>query len=161
MSRLDLPDGEWAELASPRKVSDRRRRAFLSAMSDSSAATADLPQIVNPRAEEAGQPATIADPERMTGAQTELQFHAFDLLILCFVKSWSMPEPVTLETVEDLDTGSKDVLLTKCLSFMAELMPDYGPDVDPKAPTSASTPSPQGSSTGVLTSTTHSSDGTS
>ena len=162
MSRLDLPDGEWAELASPRKVSDRRRRSFLAAMNDTAAATADLPQVANPRSLEPGQPLTIPDPARMTGDQVELQFHAFDLLVLCFVKAWSFETPVTLEAVEDLDTGSKDTLTAACLPLMEEMMPDYSPEVDPKAPTSASTRPPPGSSTAApALSATHSSGNTS
>ena len=147
MTRLDLPDGEWAELAAPRKVSDRRRRAFIAALTDTASATAELPQVANPRSAEPGQPLTIPDPARMTGAQNEGQFHAFDLLVLCFVKAWSFETPVTLEAVEDLDTGSKDVLVSACLPLMGDLMPDYSPDIDPKARTSASTPPPPGSST--------------
>ena len=162
MTRLDLPDGEWAELASPRKVSDRRRRSFLAAMNDTAAATADLPQVANPRSMEAGQPLTIPDPARMTGAQAELQFHAFDLLVLCFVKAWSFPDPVSLEAVEDLDTGAKDTLTAACLPLLEDLMPDYSPDVDPKARTSGSTPPPPRlSEEGPVLSATHSSGNTS
>ena len=147
MTRLDLPDGDWAELVPPRKVSDRRRRAFISAMNDTAAATADLPHVPNPRSMEAGQPLTIPDPARMTGTMVELQFHAFDLLVLCFVKAWSFETPVTLEAIEDLDTGSKDTLTAACMPLMEEMMPDYSPDVDPKATTSGSTPPPPGSPT--------------
>ncbi len=161
MTRLDLPDGEWAELASPRKVSDRRRRAFISAMNDSNAATADLPQIPNPRAAKPGQPATVPDPMHMTGEQADLQFHAMDMLVLCFVKAWSFEGEINLDTIEDLDTGSKDTLVAKCVEFIPELVPDYGSaDPDPKVPEPTSGGLPLLSQKAKLTSTTLSSDGT-
>ena len=106
---------------------------------------------------------TIPDPARMTGVQVELQHvHAFDLLVLCFVKAWSFPEPVTLEAIEDFDAGSKDTLTAACLPMMEEMMPDYSPDVDPKVLTSGSTRPPPGSSTATaVLSATHSSGNTS
>jgi len=163
VSRLDLPDNEWAELCSPRKVSDRRRRAYLTALSDSTAAAADSPQIPNPHADKPGQPLTIPDPRRLTGEQSSLQFHAMDLLVMCFVKAWSFEQPVTLEAIEDLDAGSKDALISRCFDLMPEMMPDYGPDdgSDPKAPTSVSSVPLTGSSTEAPTFATLSTGGTS
>lgn len=162
MSRLELPDGEWAEMASPRKVSDRRRQAYLVAVADASAATADLPKIVGP-ADANGFPGPdVPDPAYLRGEHIRLQTHAFDLMVLCFVKAWSFETAVTLEAVEDLDTGSKDALVAACLPLMEEMMPDYSVDVDPKARTSASTLPPPGSSTAPpALSATRSSDGTS
>jgi hypothetical protein len=110
----------------------------MAAMTDVGNATTDIPQIANPRFGEKDQPPTIPDGRYMTGAQSELQFQAFDLLIMCFLKSWSFQTEITLEAVEDLDTGSKDALTTKAISLMQELMPDYGADVDPKARPSGS-----------------------
>ena len=141
MSRLDLPDGEWAELAAPRKVSDRRRQAYLVAVADAAALTADLPKVAGPDG------TLTVDPAYLRGEHVAAQAHAFDLLVLCYVKAWSLPDPVTLDAVQDLDTGTKDTIVGACLPLMTEMMPDYSPDVDPKAPTSASTPPPPGSST--------------
>jgi hypothetical protein len=152
VTRLDLPDGEWAELCSPRKVSDRRRRAYLAAVADAQAATANLPHIPGPPDEKTGLPGDpVPDPQFLTGEHIELQTHAFDLLVMCFVKAWSLEPAVSLEAVEDLDTGTKDTLVARCLEFMTELMPDYSPDPDPKAPTSGSPPPPPGSSTAAPT----------
>lgn len=161
MTRLDLPDGQWAELASPRKVSDRRRRAFLSAAADFNAATNDLPMVPGPVNEETGQAGSPQpDPRAMNGEQTELQFAMFDKLVLCFVKAWSLDAPIDLETVQDLDGDTKDVLVKTCLPLLVEMMPDYSPDPDPKAPTSPSAGSPVGLSTGAqLISATTSIDG--
>jgi hypothetical protein len=151
--RVDLPDGEWAEFHSPRKVSDRHRRAFLRAMSDVSAATADTPKMVGPSGD--------LQPAFLTGEQTELEFHAFDLLLMCFVKAWSLEGEPTLEAVEDLDVATKDALMAHAMPLMGEMMPDFGADPDPKARTGGSPPPPTPSPKALETFATTSSDGTS
>ena len=159
--RLDLPDGEWAELASPRKVSDRRRQAWLVAQMDTEAATADLPRIPGPPDANGFPGPDVPDPAHFRGEHMAAQFHSFDLLVLCFVKAWSLPDPVGLDAIEDLDAGTKDALVAACLPLGKELMPNYSPDIDPKAPTSGSTRPPPGSPVERELSEILSSDGTS
>lgn len=117
MSRIDLPDGAWAELRSPKKVSERKRRQYISAMSEFNASKAGL------------------DPSLFGSKQQDLLDNALDLLIVCLVSSWSLPDPVSVEALADLGTDVFDPLKAACLSLASDVLPDFSVDPDPKATT--------------------------
>ena len=117
--RLELPDGQWAELAEPRKVPERKRRPYTTAAASMG-------------------PATMVDPAtgavRIDSAETKEQMDAvLDALILALVVAWSYGVEVTLEAVQDLPGDAYDALRNACLEHAGELMPDYGASPDPKA----------------------------
>jgi hypothetical protein len=153
VTRLELPDGGWAVLCSPRKVQERKRRRYIAAMTDMNVASELLPQIPNPRFGEPGQPATTADFSKLTGDMMQLSDRVGDMLILCLVKEWSFGD-VNEETLQTLDSDCFDVLYAACLPLAGELVPNYSPDPDPKASTPGSLVSHPGSSPVPLTSET-------
>lgn len=161
MSRLDLPDGQWAELVNPRKVSERKRRPYIAAMTDLSSSTADIAQIPNPQfGGEPGQPVTIPDPARFSGAHMQLADRVSDALILALVAEWSFGD-VSQDILEGLPADCFDPIFRACRDLAPELAPDYGPDPDPKAPEAKPGRLPPGSPAARSTYATLSSDGTS
>ena len=81
----------------------------------------------------------------------DLQGRVFDTLIMCFLKSWTLPEQVSMEAVEDLDSGTKDALLRAAMPLIGEMMPDFGDNpADPKAVPSGSGPRDGPSSTAAI-----------
>lgn len=144
MSRVELPGGAWAELASPKKVQERKRRRYVAAMTDLSAATSSLPQVPNPNPGP-DQPVTIPDPAHFTSAHMELSDRVGDMLILCLVRDWSLGD-ITEEAVGNLDAEVFDVLFRACRDLGSDLLPNYAPDPDPKASTGGLPGSPTESS---------------
>lgn len=135
MTHVPLPDGQWAEFAAPQKVSERRRRSYVNAIAAFNAATAQLP-----RAATGDGP----DPRFAGAAESELLDNAIDLLILALVKAWSYEQPVSLDALQDLPVDAYDVLRKEASDRQADMMPDYSPTTDPKAPTNGSLVSPTG-----------------
>lgn len=123
--RIDLPEGAWAELADPRKVSERRRRSYVNAMAAFNAATASLPRT------EDGNP----DPRFCGSEHAELLDTALDLLTVALIKAWSYEQPVTVEAIQDLPVDVFDALRKAATDRQTELLPNYSPDIDPKAHT--------------------------
>lgn len=136
MTRLSLPDDNWALLASPKKVQERKRRRYIAELANLSAKTSELPRNPNKPDE--------PDPRHMAGAHLEAADRVGDALILCLVKEWSFGD-VTQEVLEGLEADCFDPILRACRDLAGGLLPDYSPDIDPKAPTSASTGPPPGS----------------
>jgi hypothetical protein len=142
VTRIDLPDGQWAELWAPRHVKERRRRRWIALTAEVTASTADLPRDPdNPR---------LPDRRYFGARQMELSDRMGDALVLCFVREWSFGE-VTEDALEDLDQQYFDPIFRACRDLASELLPDYSPDVDPKAPTGGSTPQPTDMSTAPTT----------
>jgi hypothetical protein len=137
VTRLDLPDDNWAVLYQPNKVRERTRRRYVSAVADLNARVSQLPQIPNPDTETPDRPATVPDPGSFSSTETDLTDRMVDMLILCLVKEWSYG-PVDDTVLGDLDAGSYDRIAKVCRDLAPQLTPDYSPDVDPKAPTSGS-----------------------
>ena len=107
MSRIELPEGQWAEIVNPRKVTERKRRLYLRAMAE----------YQQSREVMAG-----FGPE-----QQRLLDDAFDLLIVALVQSWSFEQPVSVEAFADLPADVFDPLRKACMALAAGLLPDYGP----------------------------------
>jgi hypothetical protein len=145
VSRIELPGDNWVILWSPKKVKDRKRRRYMAAMADMSAASNHLPQIPNPKFGEPGQKATVPDMSQMTSEMLGYSDQVGDALILCLVRDWSFGE-VTDTVLADLDSDVFDAVYRACLPLAGDLVPDYSPDPDPKVHTPGSPPSPPGSS---------------
>lgn len=141
MSRIDLPDGQWAELAPPKKVPERKRRRYVAAMTDLVQATNHLPK------NEKGEP----DQSEFGASEMEKVDAVGDALILALVREWSFGE-VTLEAIAELPGDAFDALLIACRDLAPDLTPNYEPSPDPKAATSNSHGSPSGSPEGLSTS---------
>lgn len=152
MTRLDLPDGQWAELADPRKVPEKKRARYRRSHFAFSAATADLPRM--------GDDKNVPDPRYLDDTAAELADNIAALLMVCLVREWSYGE-VTVDVLDGLPADAYDQLLRACTPLATELMPSYEADVDPKARTAVSSPPPTPSLQVAPIYATTSTDGTS
>ena len=135
MSRVDLPDGQWAELDDPRRVTERKRRPYLSAMTAASASTANLPRDGNGEID-----------NRFFGAEQQAAYDAsLDALTVCLVKAWSYDLPVVADSLLDLPVGAVDALRAECGKLHDQLLPNFAPSPDPLVTSAASTTPPTGS----------------
>lgn len=125
MSRIELPDNQWAELADPRKVSERKRRPWLDAMSE----------FYDSRS-------TTEGGDRIGAAQQKLWNAAARLAMECMVSSWSFGTEITLDALLDLPLDAFDALQVAVTPLAMQMLPDYSPDPDPKAITAESSTSP-------------------
>ena len=139
-NRVELPDGQWAEIAPPKKVPERKRRRYVSAMTALVQATNHLPK------NEKGEP----DQSEFGSAEMELVDAVGDALIVALVREWSFGE-VTPDAVAELPADAFDVLLIVCRDLAPELTPNYDLSPDPKAVTSNSHGSLPGSPEGLST----------
>jgi hypothetical protein len=128
VGRLDLPEGEWAELADPRKVTERKRRPYVTAMSAfNEIAVRDAEGVLVPSA---------FGEEQQRRLDT-----ALDLLTVALVKAWSFeqgpgaPLPIAVESLQDLPVDCFDELRRAVGEISAVLLPNFSPTPDPKAPT--------------------------
>lgn len=121
--RVELADGAWAELLDPKKVTEKKRRRYIAAMSEYHHSRG-----------------TLTDPRQLGAEQQELLDTAFDLLMVCLISAWSFDQPVSVEAFEDMSTDVFDALKRACLKLSTDILPDYSPDPDPKASTDESAP---------------------
>ena len=131
MTHVPLPDGQWAELMDPRKVSERKRRPYVTAMTAFNA--------VAPR-DEKGELLSMQIGAEAAG----LLDRALDLLTVALVKAWSFEQspgvalPVEVESLQDLPVDAFDDLRREVNKLSPALLPNFDPTPDPKAPTPTS-----------------------
>lgn len=125
MSRVDLPDGAWAELHAPKKVSERKRRSFVNAIADFNRSLHTMEKDAN------GE----VDPHMYGSEQNTLLDIAMDLLTVALVATWSFDVAVTVDSLGDFPTDVFDTLRNACMALQGEVMPHYETDPDPKATT--------------------------
>jgi len=89
VTRIDLPDNNWADLIGPHQVRERTRRRYVAAVADLNARMSQLPQVPNPDTTTPGRPATVPDPGAFGSTEMELTSRMIDTMILCLVKAWS------------------------------------------------------------------------
>jgi hypothetical protein len=123
MSRLDLPDGAWCELADPVKVSHRRRKPVQRIMFE-------LVQL------------RITKPDKYGTEELDLLEQFADALVLALVTGWSYDLPVTAEGLGDIPGDAYDVIQKACGALSNALLPSFEVSPDPKAPTPNSDGSP-------------------
>lgn len=116
--RLDLPDGAWAEVRDPKQVPERLRRPVSRAAAAAAATGFDAEHM--------------ATPEQID-AITSLNDH----VIRALVASWSFEAEVSVESILDLPAAAYDALAAHAAKQVLALMPDFGPNPDPKAPTAS------------------------
>lgn len=134
MSRVELPDGAWAELHAPRKVQERKRRRYIQAMTAMTQSVQSLPKLP-PDAVDADGKSIGGTPDMafFGPEQQALSDAAFDELTCCLVSAWSFDLPVAVESLLDLPTDAFDALRKACMELGGELVPDYSASPDPKA----------------------------
>ena len=129
--KVDLPDGAWAHLRDPKQVPERLRRPYASKMQSMAKYKPVFDRIKKAASEEEKAAITAELPPECIEGFSESN----DLMVVALVDEWSFDTPVTIDTVLDLPAGQYDALRTAVAPFLSELMPDYGPSPDPKAPT--------------------------
>lgn len=122
MTRISLPDEQWAELHNPRKVTEKRRRPYISAMTAFNA--------IAPR-DEKGELVSMAMGSEVAG----LLDTALDLLTVALVRAWSFDLPITTDALQDLPVDAFDALRRAVNAVSHELLPNFSPTPDPKATT--------------------------
>lgn len=126
--KIDLPEGGWASLRDPKKVPERLRRPIMSKVSAMGRGT-EMKRLV-----EAKTPEEIVGELDLSFIETSSELN--DLLVVALVDEWSYDGlPITVESVMDLPGDVYDALRTAVSPFITDIMPDFGPVPDPKAPT--------------------------
>jgi len=119
--RIELPDGAWAELRSPRSVPERLRRPVTKIMFEISQQQTE--NINN----------DFVDPE-MVMVYSELN----DLLIVARVAAWSYDLPISKDSVLDLPGDAYEILQAKAAESLTEMIPNFGQSSDQESPTQPS-----------------------
>jgi hypothetical protein len=115
MQRINLTGG-WVELRDPKEVPEGLRRPVVQASIDAQR-FADL------------------DEADFTGADMNQLQVLNDLAAVALVKTWSFDSSISLEGLLELPSGAYDELLASVAPKVADLMPNFGVNPDPKAPT--------------------------
>lgn len=132
-TRLELPDGGWADLLDPRKVSERKRRPItrllLALASDGGLAEIEA----SGDAPDAAAAARIA--ASLSGDALAAMDDLNDALVVALVDVWSFDVPCNAESVADLPGDAYEALRDACAPFLTDLMPNFAPSPDPGSPT--------------------------
>ena len=130
-TRVELPEGNWADLYDPVKVPERKRRPVVRAVvrffKDQQASA--IPAF-DPATVDEDTAATIAaqlGPD-LLGAADDLN----DAVITALVQSWSYGD-VTTDVLLELPADAYKLLSEACQPHMTGLMPNFGTSPDPKA----------------------------
>jgi hypothetical protein len=147
--RIDLPKGQHAVLRDPEDVTERGRRAYIDA--EEQVYSGLLVAGVDPRDFETAQDAVSADPEKvdkevlirlgLAGVQSGMagkQRLSEDQLVAAFVVSWSYELPVNAESMLDIPSRARGVLVAECKKLAPAIAPDFEPNIDDASPTTPS-----------------------
>jgi len=130
--RIDLPNEQSAVIATRGEISERASRAIDDAQLRAIAVSAKL---INAGLD-ANDPKTFAVYDDLAPEDND-KIRGFEcVLIVHMVKSWTLGELPTLETVEDLDHETFEFLSGKCLEEFSKVT-DFSSEAmnDPKAVT--------------------------
>lgn len=114
--RLELPDGQWAELYDPVKVPERKRRPVFRAL------------VAFMASQDGGEIGSKLDP-----AAVDLADGLNDALVVALVREWSFGE-VSEAVLLDMAADCYRVLSTECAKHLDALMPNFSVSPDPKVP---------------------------
>lgn len=133
--RVDLPDGQWADLYDPVKVPERKRRpvvrALVAFMKDRQAHV--VPTIDDSVLSDEDKAAALAaqiDPSLLMAAD-DLN----DAVVVALVSAWSWEKDITADALLDLPADAYKALSEACAPHMNALMPNFQVSPDPKATT--------------------------
>lgn len=146
MSRIELPDGEWAELRDPKKVPERLRRPAKAASFEMYRTrqkqleeTASTASPAAPAAGAWGAPPEdeVAPPvDDGTGYSLDQITASVDAGIVALVASWSFGDVVTEDTLLDLPSDAYDAIVAAVTPMIAEMFQTMEPSTDPASPSS-------------------------
>lgn len=108
MRRVELPDGQWADLRDPDEVTTGAKRRVLIIGASLSEAMKKL-QVA---AEEAGGEVDPTADVGLTPEEAEGFLRMQDASIVALLAAWSYPDPLpTLDNVTDMPSGRYDALV--------------------------------------------------
>ena len=144
MSRIELPDGEWAEIRDPKKVPERLRRPAKAASYEiyqssrkALEGTASTATPEAPPSDAWGAPPVVEMPSAEETALTiDLdQIEAsVDAGIVALVSSWSFGDTVSLDALLDLPGDAYDALQAAITPLIGEMFQSLEPSTDPETP---------------------------
>jgi hypothetical protein len=125
--RIDITGG-WIEYRDPEDVPERLRRKVVNM---SGTATKLAGRLMN---------LDLEDPSSFEGVEITADDMEFlssfnDAVAMCLVVAWSFDQPVTEEGLVELPKSVYDRIVGYCRDKVPALMPSFGVDPDPKAPT--------------------------
>lgn len=112
MGRVELPDGQWADMADPAKVVQRLCRPVRRTMFE----------LVQLRSAKPVDQATI-DP-----VEIDLLQRLGDLIVIALVASWSFPQPIDADGLGELPSDVYDALQLACAPLGGKLLPSVEVD---------------------------------
>lgn len=118
--------GGWVELREPEEVPEKLRRPIINVTMMGIPLRNDFDTITTDP--------DNADPEKLAAF---LRFSAEfgDLAAMAFLREWSFPEPITSDNVQNLPGKVFDEIQSAIAPLVQRLLPNFGVDPDPKAPT--------------------------
>jgi hypothetical protein len=122
MNRQSLQGG-WVEYREPENVPERLRRE-VTKLSTKGAKFSTLAET---------DPAEMNEDE--LESMTDFMSAFNDSVALALVSAWSFDAPVTKDGLLDLPASAYDEIVKHCTPLVSRLMPNFGVDTDPKAPT--------------------------
>lgn len=135
MTRVDLSDGNWAELREPEQVSERLRRPIQRALARVSVQTWEVVLAAKRRRD--GDEAQVVEAE-VSDRDFDSLNEANDHCIVALVAAWSFPNPITLESVLDLPSRDYAVLRERCAPAVGSLFVSFDPTPELQSPTAPS-----------------------
>jgi hypothetical protein len=104
VSRIELPDGAWAEFIDVDKITERKRRPMLA----------------------------VIDAVRQEQTSVGLS-EMYDQFLVALIQAWSFGGEPSTETLLDLPIGTLDKLRKVAIPLFQDALPDFGVSPDPKA----------------------------
>lgn len=143
--RIDLPNGQWAELRDPEAVTERQRRPIARALrgvrpeiQERSRAAADLPDLPDGKPGPEKQEALQRLQFLMTNEEADAYQDAGDFAAVALIGSWSFEPVPSLDGLLDLPARSLDMLRRAVAPLVNDLFLDTGPDPNRAAPSGGS-----------------------
>lgn len=131
-TRIDLPEGGWADLYDPLKVPEKKRRPVVRA----------LMRLLKERAEHAPPEFNLedaADEEKAAALAARLDPALImatddlnDALVVALVREWSFGIDVTVDNLLELPTDTYRVLSEATSPQLNVLMPQFRPESRPR-----------------------------
>lgn len=130
-TRLELPNGAWADVREPDEVPRKVARAFRKVLYRLSAGADVDPALDREAAARAAGAALMKSDSGLDGIEDMA-----DALVFCVVSEWSFGA-VDQDTLDAMPDAAVDAIYQHAVSggYMEKLMPDFGISPDPDSPT--------------------------
>ena len=134
--RVELEDGDYAELRHAKKIPHRQTMEYRRVFYRVAAAGAGIDSSL-----EGDELSRAAGTAMIEGGGLEAMDDLANALVLAVVNEWSFG-PVDMDTLLDVPTSDLNEIQRRCSGqeYQDVLNPDFGPSPDPESPTKSSTP---------------------